>query len=120
MSSKQDISNSFTKEEGVIHLGGIDALVRLTLDQIRTDARRGLKTGMFVSGYRGSPVGMLDAALLDLAEKLRPKGTITVGATGDREVVGGIPATWIKMQLNARGHGDCPCKAMAEALKGDA
>ncbi|TMP98988.1 MAG: 2-oxoacid ferredoxin oxidoreductase, partial [Verrucomicrobia bacterium] len=64
MSSKQDISNSFTKEEGAIHLGGIDALVRLTLDQIRTDARRGLKTGMFVSGYRGSPVGMLDAALL--------------------------------------------------------
>jgi indolepyruvate ferredoxin oxidoreductase len=64
MSSKQDITNSFTKEEGVIHLGGIDALVRLTLDQIRTDARKGLKTGMFVSGYRGSPVGMLDAALL--------------------------------------------------------
>jgi indolepyruvate ferredoxin oxidoreductase len=64
MSSKQDITNSFTKEEGVIHLGGIDALVRLTLDQIRTDARRGLKTGMFVSGYRGSPVGMLDAALI--------------------------------------------------------
>src|SRR5215813_6543928 len=64
MSSKQDITNSFTKEEGSIHLGGIDALVRLTLDQIRTDARRGLKTGMFVSGYRGSPVGMLDAALL--------------------------------------------------------
>jgi rhodanese-related sulfurtransferase len=29
--------------------------------QVRTDARRGLKTGMFVSGYRGSPVGMLDA-----------------------------------------------------------
>src|SRR5215471_8654816 len=64
MSSKQDITNSFTKEEGSIHLGGIDALVRLTLDQIRTDARRGLKTGMFVSGYRGSPVGMLDAAFL--------------------------------------------------------
>ena len=64
MSSKQDISNSFTQEEGFIHLGGIDALVRLTLDQIRADARRGLKSGMFISGYRGSPVGMLDAALL--------------------------------------------------------
>ncbi len=64
MASKQDAINSFTKEEGVIHVGGIDALVRLTLDQVRTDARRGLKTGMFVSGYRGSPVGMLDAALL--------------------------------------------------------
>ena len=64
MSSKQDVSNSFTQEEGVIHLGGIDALVRLTLDQVRTDARRGLKTGLFVSGYRGSPLGMLDAAFI--------------------------------------------------------
>ncbi|MBP0594270.1 indolepyruvate ferredoxin oxidoreductase family protein [Paraburkholderia sp. LEh10] len=64
MSSKQDVTNAFTQEEGVIHVGGIDALVRLTLDQIRTDARRGLKTGMFVSGYRGSPVGMLDAAFI--------------------------------------------------------
>ncbi len=61
MSSKQDIVSSLTKEEGVVHLGGIEALVRLTLDQVRADARRGLKTGMFVSGYRGSPVGMLDA-----------------------------------------------------------
>ncbi len=64
MSSKQDSTNQFTQETGEIHTGGIDALVRLTLDQVRTDARRGLKTGMFVSGYRGSPVGMLDAALL--------------------------------------------------------
>ena len=64
MSSKQDTSNALTREEGVVHLGGIDAIVRLTLDQVRMDQRRGLKTGMFVSGYRGSPVGMLDANLL--------------------------------------------------------
>ena len=64
MASKQTPVNIFTQETGHIHLGGIDALVRLSLDQIRTDARRGLKTGMFISGYRGSPVGMLDAALL--------------------------------------------------------
>jgi len=60
----QDSRDAFATEEGAIHLGGIDALVRLTLDQVRADARRGLKTGMFVSGYRGSPLGMLDAALL--------------------------------------------------------
>ncbi|MBS0429957.1 MAG: indolepyruvate ferredoxin oxidoreductase family protein [Proteobacteria bacterium] len=64
MATKKDRPNNFTQQEGEIHLGGIDALVRLTLDQIRTDARRGLKTGMFVSGYRGSPVGMLDASLI--------------------------------------------------------
>src|SRR6266403_1334672 len=61
---KPDPGVSFTRQEGVVHIGGIDALVRLTLDQVRTDARRGLKTGMFVSGYRGSPVGMLDEALI--------------------------------------------------------
>ena len=64
MTPKQAVANIFTQETGHIHLGGIDALVRLTLDQTRTDARRGLKTGMFISGYRGSPVGMLDAAFL--------------------------------------------------------
>ena len=63
-SIKKNVANVFTQEEGDIHLGGIDAIVRLSLDQVRTDARRGLKTGMFVSGYRGSPVGMLDNALI--------------------------------------------------------
>ncbi len=64
MSSKKGLSDVFAQQQGSIHLGGIDAIVRLALDQVRTDARRGLKTGMFVSGYRGSPVGMLDAALI--------------------------------------------------------
>lgn len=73
MSSKQNIVNVFTQEEGAINLGGIDALVRLTLDQIRTDARRGLNTGMFVSGYRGSPVGMLDAAFIKQQKLLLEK-----------------------------------------------
>ncbi|MDY0074104.1 MAG: hypothetical protein RBR77_15835, partial [Thauera sp.] len=61
MSSKQDLNKPFTAEEGIIHLGGIEALVRLTLDQIRLDRRRGLNNAMFISGYRGSPLGMLDA-----------------------------------------------------------
>jgi indolepyruvate ferredoxin oxidoreductase len=64
MSSKKDPSSVFTQEEGTVNIGGIDALVRLTLDQSRADERRGLKTGMFISGYRGSPVGMLDAAFI--------------------------------------------------------
>jgi indolepyruvate ferredoxin oxidoreductase len=62
MSSKKDAPNAFTQEEGTVNMGGIDALVRLVLDQSRADERRGLRTGMFISGYRGSPVGMLDAA----------------------------------------------------------
>ena len=60
---------------------------------------------------------MLDAALLDLAEKLRPKGETKADAQGQPAIVGSIPAGWIKMQLHQKGYGDCPCKAMAEALK---
>ncbi len=73
MSSKQDTTNAFTQETGKVHFGGIDALVRLTLDQVRMDERRGLKTGMFISGYRGSPVGMLDAAFLKNQKTLLAK-----------------------------------------------
>ncbi|WP_208512358.1 indolepyruvate ferredoxin oxidoreductase family protein [Variovorax paradoxus] len=61
---KQAGGSAFMQEEGSVDMGGIDALVRLALDQVRADERRGLKTGMFVSGYRGSPVGMLDAAFI--------------------------------------------------------
>jgi indolepyruvate ferredoxin oxidoreductase len=32
-----DPRTSFTREEGEIHIGGIDALVRLTMDQVRID-----------------------------------------------------------------------------------
>jgi hypothetical protein len=49
---------------------------------------------------------MLDAALDDIAEARRPKTE-----------PGAIPVGWIKMQFHARGHGECPCRAMAEALK---
>src|SRR5258706_348562 len=45
-------------------VGAPKETVRLTLDQVRADARRDLKTGLFISGYRGSPVGMLDAAFI--------------------------------------------------------
>src|SRR5215470_16374046 len=53
----------FTQEEGLIYLSGIQALVRLPLDQHRADRRRGLRTATFISGYRGSPLGGLDQTL---------------------------------------------------------
>ncbi|HEX2483412.1 MAG TPA: indolepyruvate ferredoxin oxidoreductase family protein [Methylomirabilota bacterium] len=47
-------------ESGRIFLSGIQALVRLPLDQHRADRRRGLDTATLISGYRGSPLGALD------------------------------------------------------------
>ena len=57
------LDEKYTKEEGRIILSGIQALVRLPLDQHRADKRAGLNTASFISGYRGSPLGGYDFAL---------------------------------------------------------
>src|SRR3954470_418509 len=56
------LDDKYLREEGTVYLTGIQALVRLTLDQHRADRRRGLRTATLVSGYRGSPLGGLDVA----------------------------------------------------------
>ncbi len=58
-----NLNDKYTLEEGRVYLTGIQALVRLPVDQMRRDRRAGLKTGTFISGYEGSPLGGYDLAL---------------------------------------------------------
>ncbi len=62
---RKDVSldDKYTQEQGDVLISGVQALVRLPLDQIRYDRRRGLKTAGFISGYRGSPLGTYDQHL---------------------------------------------------------
>src|SRR5215208_5862393 len=57
------LDDKYVLEEGWVLLTGVQALVRLVLDQHRTDRRRGLTTGTLISGYQGSPLGGLDQEL---------------------------------------------------------
>jgi len=54
------LDDKFLLTEGRVFITGVQALIRVLLDQRRLDVQAGLNTAGFVSGYRGSPLGGLD------------------------------------------------------------
>ncbi len=54
------LDDKFLLTEGRVFITGVQALLRVLMDQHRLDAAAGLHTAGFVSGYRGSPLGGLD------------------------------------------------------------
>ncbi len=57
------LDSRFTDLDTPVLLSGVQALVRVLLEQARLDAAAGRNTGGLVSGYRGSPLGGLDMEL---------------------------------------------------------
>ncbi len=57
------LDDKYLHQMGRVYLTGIQALVRLLLDQHQRDRDQNLNTAGFVSGYRGSPLGGLDQNL---------------------------------------------------------
>ncbi len=91
------LDDKYSKTSGSIYLTGIQALVRLLLVQRQRDARQGLNTAGFISGYRGSPLGNLDLQLWNAQRFLdqqhihfRPGVNEDLGAT----------AVWGSQQVN--------------------
>jgi indolepyruvate ferredoxin oxidoreductase len=73
----------YRQEEGLILLSGIQALVRLPLDQHRADKRRGLNTATLISGYRGSPLGGLDLTLERNPALLREHNVVFISGVNE-------------------------------------
>jgi indolepyruvate ferredoxin oxidoreductase len=57
------LDDKYTLRSGRIYISGVQALVRLPIMQRDRDKDAGLNTGGFISGYRGSPLGVYDNAL---------------------------------------------------------
>lgn len=64
------LDDKYTLTEGRAFMSGVQALVRLPMLQRQRDAQAGLNTAGFISGYRGSPLGGYDQALVAAAKHL--------------------------------------------------
>ena len=65
------LEDRLTQEEGWVYMTGMQALVRLPIQQRKRDMAAGLNTGGYISGYRGSPVGTYDMNLWQAAKQLK-------------------------------------------------
>ncbi len=63
-------------DNGRVFLSGIQALVRLPMEQMRRDRRAGFRTRSFITGFPGSPLGGYDIALAQAGEALKRHGVI--------------------------------------------
>jgi len=68
------LKDSLWAAGGAVFMTGTQALVRLMLMQRQRDAAAGLDTRGFLSGYRGSPLGMLDQAVWKAGQRFEDSG----------------------------------------------
>src|SRR6267142_2089464 len=111
-----------------IYLSGIQALVRLPMLQRERDRAHNLNTAGFISGYRGSPLGMYDNALWRAKSVLQSQDIAFVpglnedlAATavwGSQQVgLSGRQGRWRVRDLVWQGSGRRPLGRRAQALQ---
>ena len=61
--SEASLEDRWSAAEGWFYMTGMQALVRLPIQQRLRDEAAGLNTGGYISGYRGSPLGRYDIEL---------------------------------------------------------
>ncbi|HKY19846.1 MAG TPA: indolepyruvate ferredoxin oxidoreductase family protein [Vicinamibacterales bacterium] len=64
------LDDKYLQTGGRVFMSANQALVRLPLDQARRDRALSLTTTGYISGYRGSPLGVYDAALMGASQLL--------------------------------------------------
>ena len=70
------LSDKFEIDDGRIFISGTQALARLALIRRQLDEKAGLDTRGFISGYRGSPMGMLDNTLWREKKRMDEAGVV--------------------------------------------
>ena len=93
---KVTLDDKYALDNGRAFMSGVQALVRLPMLQRTRDAIAGLNTAGFISGYRGSPLGGYDQALM-AAKKHLAKQNIVFQPGVNEELA--ATAVWGTQQL---------------------
>lgn len=96
------LDDALVVDDAPVLLSGIRALVRLTLEQRRADARAGLDTAGFVSGYQGSPLAGVDAAMHRAKALLDEAGIVVRPALNEELAATAVAGTQLLGQLDRR------------------
>ena len=87
------LDDKYLQRGGRVFLNANQALVRLPLDQARRDRALGLKTAGYISGYRGSPLGVYDSALWSAQRLLDEHGIVFRPGLNEELAVSAIRGT---------------------------
>ncbi|MEV0347772.1 indolepyruvate ferredoxin oxidoreductase family protein [Nonomuraea sp. NPDC050680] len=98
------LDDKYTAEDGRVLMSGLQALVRLTLEQRRLDQERGLDTRVFVSGYPGSPLAGVDLEMGRAARLLEPAGVVVRPALNEELAATAVAGTQLLERLPGRRH----------------
>jgi indolepyruvate ferredoxin oxidoreductase len=101
-SGEVSLADRFDLSKPLVLINGAQAIVRLLLMQKELDRRAGLRTAGFVSGYRGSPLGGMDAQL-HRAKALFDKNDIRFMPGLNEDLA--ATAIWGAQQAEMRGEG---------------
>ena len=96
------LEDRFRLDEGDVAMSGVQALLRVLLDQLRADKRDGLNNAAMVSGYRGSPLGGVDSLMLSNAAELEANNITFLPALNEDL---GATAVWGSQLANTNWEG---------------
>lgn len=82
-----NLRDRLVADSGCQFMPGMQALLRLPLEQARRDRARGLRTGTLITGYPGSPIAGLDLQLAHERELLAAHDVVHIPAGNEEQAV---------------------------------
>ncbi len=95
----ESLDERYLRQDGTVYLTGIQAIVRSVRDRALLDRRLGRRTGSYVSGYEGSPLGGLDLEFARSARLIAGLDVVHADAVNEELAATAVSGTQLLGQL---------------------